>query len=296
MFPMSFREFLVAIDEAGMADLLSPASPRLPIDHPFHRRLVDAMRIHMLIGGMPAVVEAYRSTRDALACLHILDDVLSTLYDDFAKYKKRAPVIRLRETFESVSRQAGGKFAYIKAANGNPTSGYKDALELLVRAHLTHRVHHTAAHGLPLGAEIDTRTFKALPFDTGIHLRLLGLDIRNIIAGEGTRLVNEGSNAEVYAGIELIAGQSPRLHPQMYYWRRQSPGSNAEVDYVLARQGTIHAIEVKAGTRGQMQSLHRFLDEHAGARGIRASLENFSSADRFDIIPLYALGAFLGEP
>jgi len=63
------------------------------------------------------------------------------------------------------------------------------------------------------------------------------------------------------------------FRPILYYWHRETRGSNAEVDYVIQQGTEIVSIEVKAGTKGQMQSMFLFMDE----RGIRVSLENFST-------------------
>jgi len=47
-------------------------------------------------------------------------------------------------------------------------------------------------------------------------------------------------------------------------------------------------IEVKAGTKGSMQSLFLFLKEKNIPQGIRISLENFSSIEMINIMPIYA--------
>jgi len=47
----------------------------------------------------------------------------------------------------------------------------------------------------------------------------------------------------------------------LYYWHREAKNSHAEVDFVIQIQDKIIPVEVKAGTKGSMQSLHLFLDE-----------------------------------
>ena len=61
------------------------------------------------------------------------------------------------------------------------------------------------------------------------------------------------------------------------------------MDYVIQQGASIVPVEVKAGTKGQMQSMHLFMSERGLPRGIRISLENFSRYDRVDAIPLYAV-------
>jgi len=65
------------------------------------------------------------------------------------------------------------------------------------------------------------------------------------------------------------------------------------VDYVIQKQDQIIPIEVKAGTKGAMQSMFLFIEEKKTNYGIRFSLENFSEYDRVKVFPLYAVQNFL---
>jgi hypothetical protein len=56
--------------------------------------------------------------------------------------------------------------------------------------------------------------------------------------------------------------------------------SNAEVDFVIQGKQGVVPLEVKSGTKGQMQSLHIFLNERNLSKGIRISAENFSHYDK----------------
>jgi len=52
-------------------------------------------------------------------------------------------------------------------------------------------------------------------------------------------------------------------------------------------------VEVKAGTKGAMQSMFLFLDEKQRPYGIRCSMENFGEFENIKIYPLYAAGRWL---
>ena len=75
----------------------------------------------------------------------------------------------------------------------------------------------------------------------------------------------------------------------MYYWQRDAKNSQAEVDYVCQFNNAIVPIEVKAGTKGSMQSLYLFLKEKKLPQGFRISLENFASMEQVNILPIYAI-------
>ncbi|MBF0274721.1 MAG: DUF4143 domain-containing protein [Nitrospinae bacterium] len=235
---------------------------------------------------MPEVVSIYRKSRRVNLCQQVLDDLLFTIQDDFAKYKKRSPVIRLKEVFDSIAKQSGGKFMFSRIESNAKQVQLKNALELLIQAGLAHKAYHTAANGIPLGAEINTKTFKVILFDIGLHQRVLNLNIAEFALAKDFAAINKGQITEVFVGMELIKNFPPNMKPSLYYWHRLN--SSAEVDYVIQDNHEIIPIEVKSGTSGQMQSMHLFMKEKKNKRGYRISLENFSKYNGIEVIPLYA--------
>ena len=289
MYPLSFPEFLEVVGEQSLIPILERANADAPLDVPFHRRLVDRVRTFQLLGGMPAVVDAYAASRDLTRCMEILDALLITLRDDFSKYAARSPVSRLIDVHDSTFYQAGNKFMYSRVETNATTAPIRNALEMLVKAGLAIKVHHTSAQGLPLSGQANSAKFKVLPSDTGLMQRALGLDLPQWLASNHVDVINKGSLAEVFTGLELIRNSNPRIKPALHYWHRESRGSSAEVDYVIQRGDHILPIEVKAGSTGKMRSLHLFMEERKTPRGIRVSLENFSRYGKIETCPLYAV-------
>jgi predicted AAA+ superfamily ATPase len=288
LYPMVFPEFLMALGDDALLDLVKKADFDHPVDPVFHARLLERYRAYLLVGGMPEAVAAYAKTGDFLAASSILDDLLRDFRDDFAKYAKRVPLQRLDETFRSVAAQTGNRFICATVSPDTKSTAILSALFLLEKAGLVHRAVQTAASGIPLGAQSDDRRFKALLLDTGLCQRLLGLDLGGELLSGDAELVNKGQLAELAAGLSLVAAQNPALRPQLHYWERASRGANAEVDYVVQIGTRIIPVEVKAGTRGAMQSLRLFLAEKHIPFGVRLSLENFGRLPDVRILPLYA--------
>ena len=296
MYPLTFSEYLAAMGEEALSRIAGDANAEQPVDAPFHRRLVEHVKSYHLVGGMPAAVRSYAEKRDLNACFRLLDDLIVAFQDDFAKYKRRAPVARLAEVFRSVVLQSGAKFKYSSVGSESSAQALRDALHLLVQAGLAYRVLHTHARGIPLGAEVDVTKFKAMLFDIGIHQRLLGLDVPEYLTSSDLELVNRGSVAEVFTGLELIGNRPPHTRLALHYWHREARGSSAEVDYVIQQGARIVPVEVKAGTKGQMQSMYRFMDERGLTRGVRVSLENFTRYDRVEVVPMYAVRRLVTPP
>ena len=219
----------------------------------------------------------------------LLDDLINTLKTDFSKYKKRGPDLRISTAFDAVVSQSGNRFNYSKVEPLNHRQ-VMESMELLQKAGLVIPVIHSASNALPLGGEVNSKKQKFLLLDTGIFQRLQGLELKDILLGDNISFVNKGAIAEQFAGLELMKSSSCFSQESLYFWSREKPQSNAEVDYVIQRGAKIIPIEVKSGSSGKMQSMHTFLDEKKSEYGIRTSLENFSIYDRIKVYPLYAIG------
>ena len=295
MYPMSFNEFLLATGHADLLEIKAVASPNHPIQEALHKKLVESLRQFMLVGGMPEAVQVFIETNDFLAAQKVVENLTNNFYDDFAKYKKHAPVTHLREMFQAIVFQAGNKFVLSRAIPEIQHRKIKEALELLVLAGLAYKVYHTSANGIPLGAQIQTNKYKVVLFDTGIFQRLSGVQMATYLQAHNISGLNKGNIAEVFAALEIVKATPPSVRPELYYWHREKKGSSAEVDYIIAQNGNILPIEVKSGTQGKMQSLFRFLDEKQQPYGIRLSMENFSTYDNIQVYPLYAVAEMVKE-
>ena len=289
VYPFSFDEFLVASGENLLVQAKQHASADNPLPDAIHQKLLDLLKRFMVVGGMPDAVAAYIGDRDIMESQKILDDLYFAFKTDFAKYKNRVSTIRLIEVFESVVRQSGGKFMYAKASIGSSQHLIKEGVEMLMMAGLVIPVTHTAANGLPLGAESDPKKRKMMLFDTGIFQRILGLNLSDFLLEASPAIINKGAIAEMFFGLEYLKYGSPFTKESLHYWHRESAGSNAEVDYVIQQGADMVPIEVKSSGKGSMQSLRQFLKQKSSKYGYRISLENFSTYEDIRVIPLYAV-------
>ena len=295
MYPFSFYEFLGSLGEGVLAEACRSVGPKAPLPEPIHKQLLDRMKIFLLIGGMPESVASYAGSRDLLSSHKVLEDLLVTFRDDFSKYRTKIPSLFLNEIFESVMHQVEGKFVYEHAAPGAGNERVKQALELLIMAGLAHPVSHSAANGIPLGAEVNPKYRRIIPCDTGIFLHILGIDGAEILLARDFKTVNKGALAEIFAGLELLKNGGTHARRQLYCWHREKAQSSAQIDYLIQKGSLIVPVEVKSGTQGGMKSLGIFMKEKNISRGVRTSLENFAQENDFDIYPLYAISNLYGD-
>lgn len=289
VYPLSFDEYLVGIGEKLLFEAKKKATLEKPLAEPLHQKLLGHVKRFLVIGGMPEVIASYVKSSNINQCGLILDDLIISLKADFAKYKKQVPFLRISEVFDSVIQQSGNKFTYAKAATEANHKQVKEAVDLLIMAGLVLPVTHTAANGLPLGAEANPKKRKMLLLDTGIFQRLLGLNISEILFEDDFDIINKGAIAEQFVGLELLKNSSCYRQENLYFWHREAKSSNAEVDYVIQQNETILPIEVKSGKKGSMQSLFLFLSEKKTSYGIRFSLENYSSYENIKVLPIYSV-------
>jgi predicted AAA+ superfamily ATPase len=295
MYPFSFHEFLNAMGENLLLEAIRKAGVENPLHEAVHNKAVELLKRFLVVGGMPEAVSIYVKTRDLLQTQTVLSSLTVSLKNDFAKYRKRIPLTRLNEIFESVVRQAEGKFVYEKAAVQATNAQVKQALEMLVMAGLVIPVTHTAANGIPLGAEINPKFQRMFLFDTGLFQHVLGLDMSQIFISNDFKTVNRGANAEIFVGLELLKNSSCYSPASLYYWQREKHQSSAQVDFLIQKGEKIIPIEVKASTQGAMQSLRRFMKEKNITAGIRTSLENFAHYEDIDVYPMYAISNLITQ-
>lgn len=315
MYPMSFREFLIASGKTAWVGAIENAAIDRPIFDAMHNSLVETLRTYMLVGGMPASVAVWIDDHSYLKCVEVQEDIQQTYFDDFSKYSEKANPDLLRATLQSVIAQNGSKFVYSRGLDSYKIAEVKEALMMLSRAGLIHEVLMSSANGLPLGAETNPKFRKFLFLDPALMLRIQGLDMGGgimieefILSASRSDLINKGALAEMFVGLEFIKNGNPRIRENLYYWENLSRGSSAEVDYLSVFNMKVLPIEVKSGVSGKMKSLRMFMENKSLNTAIRTSLENFgrikfgnptdSTSDKNDgeytinIIPLYAIYHF----
>ena len=285
LHPLSFAEFLRAVGEDAALAASRRLEPALPAA--VHEHLLGRLRTYLLLGGMPAVVDEYRASGSAARAMRIQADLVQTMRDDFRKYSRRSELRHLDRVFLGAARMAGRKFVYAHADAEARSRDLRQAVDLLERAGIVHRVRATSGAGLPLAAEADDRFFKLVLFDVGLMQNALGAS-QELLRGDPMR-VNDGAVAEQFAGQELVAARPPHHRPELHFWARRERRSNAEVDYLAAAGGRVVPVEVKSGKSGRLRSLHAFIERYRPPAAVRLYGGPFRREDRFLSVPLYAI-------
>lgn len=290
VYPLTFLEFLHALNHELLARGIAQASPTNPYTEPLHEKAIGLLAQYIAIGGMPEAVKKWRDIQSPLACYETHSAIIDTYRQDFGKYAKKHEVKYINLLFNEIPRHMGKKFKSSNIPGEYRKRELYPALDLLETAGIIHKVFRSAAQGIPLGAQANPDEFKTIFLDTALSQSILGLERAPWLYNPLEAFINKGEVVEAFVGQELLAYGSPKQKGNLYYWQRDARNSEAEIDYVIQQHDSIIPIEVKSGAGSTLKSMHLFLESHPQSPyGIKFSTQNYSEHDKIKSIPLYAI-------
>ncbi len=264
MHPLSFEEYLGAIDEGEAAGLLAATPvPEYAVSH-----LFDLFHQYALVGGMPEIVAEFARTRDVAALGDIYESLIQSYLDDIPKYASGETMIRvLDHCIRSAPLEAGNRITFAGFGNSNYRSReVGEALRTLEKALLLFLLYPTTTTEIPIRPNLRKRP--RLQFvDTGLLNYFAGLQDQYFLH-QDLHAFYRGLLAEHIVGQELLCHRASLLHKPTF-WVREKSQSNAEVDFLIPHGGKVIPVEVKAGKSGRMRSLHQFIDASAEDFAVR---------------------------
>lgn len=291
LYPLSFREFLLADGEEMLVDYILKGNRNLDV---FAEKLTACLKRYMVVGGMPAAVLKWGETHDFFEVDSVQRQLLSAYENDFSKHAPRQLVEKIRYVWDSIPSQLAKenrKFVYGLVREGARAREYEDALMWLSDAGEIVRSYNVSKPDVPLKAYADLKVFKVFLLDIGLLRCLSGLSPKVVL--EGSRIFEEfkGALTEQFVCQELMA--LPHLQAN-YYW---TSSATAEVDFLITDGLNVYPLECKAGATMNAKSLRLYRDRYAPTLAIRASLLPYerNGEARLLNIPLYMLFALEKE-
>ncbi|MFH1288184.1 MAG: AAA family ATPase, partial [bacterium] len=284
--PMSFGEFLSVSGNEQLRQYLWGVKVNSDFDEVVHGKLLELLRMYLILGGMPAVIRDYIKNKDLLSCQRIQNSLFQTYRNDFGKYAKLSEYRHLQKVFDAAPRFVGNRIKYSNIDPESKSQDLKRALNLLILAGIIKSIYATSASGVPLGSQIKESKFKINFLDVGLMQNACGLQTE-LAMEKDLMQINSGAAAEQFIGQELTAYQDRYVNYQLFFWARDKKSSSAEVDYVINIGSTILPVEVKAGKTGTLRSLKLFMEEKKSSLGVRFSQDKLSYYDNILTIPLY---------
>ncbi len=289
LYPLSFREFLMATAGERFAELLDRQD--YPMITAFKQTYVDALRQYYFVGGMPEAVRCFAEERDFPAVREIQKHILAAYEQDFSKHAPAEIVPKIRMVWNSIPSQLAKenkKFVYGLVREGGRARDYETAIMWLCDCGLVHRVGRVNAAGIPLKAYEDLKAFKLFLVDVGLLGCMTGLHQSILLDGNDLFTEFKGALTEQY-----VCQQLKTLEGLGVYYYTNDRGS-CEVDFILDTGGQIVPLEVKAEVNLRAKSLKTYREKFSPDISVRTSMADYKEEDGLVNLPLYAIEEIRG--
>ena len=285
LFPMSFGEFLAALGEDRLVDLLEDAA----MMKMFAAKLTESLRYYFYVGGMPAAVATFVETKSLRSVREIQENILTDYERDFSRHAPKNMQPKIRALWRSLPVQldrTDRRFVAAQVDGKLRARDLHDAFEWLEGSGLAYRVWNVTKPAIPLSA-YRNHLFKLFSVDVGLLAAQSGLSAKVLIGGDKAFTEFKGALCEQFVQQELRTIN--RSVP--YYWT--TANSQCEIDVLYEIDGSVVPIEVKAETNLKAKSLKSYLERFHPELAIRTSLADFKVVVRTADVPLYGLTAFV---
>ncbi len=243
MYPLDFEEFLQIfnVGDAILARLRSAFMSKTPIDEVIHRRIMEMFNLYLIIGGMPAAIEKYRSTGNIDDVIIEHRSIIEQYKLDFTQYEKENRKLLITWIYELIPAQLNEKNKRFIVAGINKNLRYErieDSFIWLRKAGVALEAFNVTEPTVPLMLNEKSSLFKLFLSDVGLLTTIYGKACKlKIVNNE--KDINKGAVYENFVAQELHAHGYP-----LYYYNSKKKG---ELDFVVEHGGSALPIEVKSG-------------------------------------------------
>ena len=285
LFPMDFEEFLLAMGKPDLADRIrSCFVSNAPMDIAYHNALLELYRQYLVVGGMPDCVAKFIETGNYTLVRAAQKLIINDYLDDMSKYNSKSEIKKARLTYNSVTVQLSKKntrFQYKLIKSGGRAAEFENAIEWLVLSGIVTRVYSLSTVKKPLENYKNIDSFKIFASDAGLLCAKNDILPNDIIFGSSELNDFKGGLTENYVCSELTS-----LGHKLYTWHSNG---EAEIDFILQREGKLIPIEVKSADNSKAKSLRTYIGKFKPEYSIKASTNNFGFENGIKSIPLYAV-------
>lgn len=289
LYPLNFREFLMAVGEEKLAELLIQRDYELL--NVFHGKYTDLLRKYYYVGGMPEAVQTFVDTDDTKEVREIQKRLLLYYENDFSKHAPVEQIPRIQMVWNSIPAQLAKenrKFIYGIVREGARAKDYEIAMQWLMDYGLIHKNFRVKKPGLPLISHMEQSAFKMFMLDVGLLAAKGNLSAKTLL--EGNQIFEEfkGALTEQFVAQQLVS-----VGAELYYYSTEN--SSAEIDFLIQLEEYVIPIEVKAEENLKAQSLRAYCRKFEPEVAIRSSMSRFRKEEWMTNVPLYMIAEYLNE-
>jgi predicted AAA+ superfamily ATPase len=284
LYPLSFTEFLDALGEKPLLDLLK--SNDWTLIKNFKAKYIQLLKQYYYVGGMPEAVLSFSKDSDFNEVRSIQKRILTAYEQDFSKHAPNEIVPRIRMLWNAIPAQLAKenkKFIYGVIKQGARAKDYELAMAWLIDCGLVHKVNRASKPAIPLKAYEDFSAFKLFMVDIGLLGAMVDVDVKTLLEGNIVFEEFKGALTEQFVLQQLVVDKELAT----YYWSAEN--ATAEIDFLVQYAGQVVPVEVKAEENLQAKSLKTFCQKYKPLTAIRTSMSDFRKEDWLTNLPLYAI-------
>lgn len=284
LYPLSFREFLMAVTGIQFAKLLDSQDYKMITS--FKQTYIEALKQYYFIGGMPEAVENFTEERDFYEVREVQKRILEAYEQDFSKHAPLEIVPKIRMVWNSIPSQLAKenkKFLYGLVREGGRAKEYETAIMWLCDCGLVYKIERVKGGGIPLKAYVDQKAFKLFVVDVGLLGCMTGLSPKILLDGNDLFTKFKGALTEQY-----VCQQLKTLENLSIYYYTNDRGS-CEVDFVVDTGERTVPVEVKAEVNLKAKSLKTYYEKYQPEISIRTSMADYRPEEWLMNLPLYAI-------
>ena len=286
--PLSLIEYLEASGHEKLVSYARSISLKEKVEPVIHEKMISLLREYFALGGMPAAISEYLTSKSLLNAQEIQSAILATFRKDFGKYANRMPHKHLETIFTKAPGLIGQWLKYSTLDPDASSITLKNAIDKLCDAGLISLIYTTSGAGLPLVSHKNEKKCKFLFLDVGLVKRACNLQL-DLLFKQDLLLINQGALAEQFVGQELLVALHAEEANALFSWKREEKNSSAEIDFLIAVDQWIVPIEVKSGMIGKLRSLKLFMEEKKVSLGVRISANPLSLHENILSVPFYLI-------
>jgi hypothetical protein len=284
MHSLDFEEFLWArgITEEAIGILKGYCERREPVPDAVNRKYSDLLKEYLIVGGMPAVVNAYVASGNFGPVQEEQEKILASYVDDIHKYAESTDIPKIEACYRAIPRllaKENRKFKYAEVEKGGSERKYASSVDWLCDASLASRALNVTVAEVPLNAQVRDGWFKLYLSDVGLLSALYGTETKGLLYSGRLK-----GNAKGGLYENLIAGVLERKGIPLFYFKNED--GSREVEFAIERDGGIVPIEVKA-SNGATVSLNEVLEKAQTPYGYKFIYGNVGVSDKKITLPHY---------
>ena len=296
MYPLDLLEFFEAIGiGTDVIDHLRKSfEDKTPVDDFIHRRMLEAIRLYLIVGGMPAAVQKYLDTNNLRRVYEEQRGIIRTYKRDITKYDHDHK-LQIEEIYDLIPSElnAKNKRFILKQLNEHARfSKYEDSFLWLRDAGVAIPTYNVEEPRVPLLLNKQRNLFKLFLNDVGLLAAMYGGNIQARLLSPDPS-INYGSVFENLVAQELYAhGFTEAQQHSLYYFNSKKQG---ELDFVVEYAGNMLPIEVKSGKDYERHNaLSNVMEnkEYAVPIAYVFCQENVQIKDRVVYYPIYLITFF----